>query len=238
MRKERLIGAMSRHARLPLWNHQTPEEKLETLRQLLLDLYRYQLDSALSTILRMLDAHQPADAKEARDIELIKRLIAEHPNIISPHCEGGHITASALIVDMESGRVLLHFHKRLKRWLQVGGHADFETDFAQVAMREAREETGLTDLSFYPPAVDAAPIDYDAHAIPERGDVPAHLHLDFRYLLVTRSASDLAPASGESTRFRWLRFEEALAAGDDIDDSLKRLLRKGQALLGESQSTA
>ncbi len=234
MRKGRLIGAMSRHARLPLWDDQTPEEKLDTLRGLLLDLYRYQLDDALSAILRLLDAHRPADAKEARDIELIKRLMAEHPNIISQNCEVGHITASALVVDMESGRVLLHFHKRLKRWLQVGGHAEFETDFAQVALREAREETGLTDLSFYPPSRDAAPIDYDVHAIPQHGDTLAHLHLDFRYLLVTRKGADLAPAAGESTRFRWLRFEDALASGDEIDDSLKRLLRKARAVFEES----
>ena len=221
---------MSRHARLPLWNDQSPDQKLDSLRQLLLDLYRYHLGDALSKILRQLDAHQPADAKEARDIELIKRLIAEHPNIISQNCEVGHITASALVVDLSSARVLLHFHKRLRRWLQVGGHADYETDFAQVALREAREETGLTDLSFYPPTIDPAPIDYDVHTIPQHADMPAHLHLDFRYLLITQNPVALAPAAGESTRFRWLRFEEALALGDEIDDSLKRLLRKGQAL--------
>lgn len=225
---------MSRHARLPLWDDRSPEQKLETLRQLLFDLYRYQFRDALSQILRLLDAHQPADAKEAHDIELIMRLIAEHPNIISQNCEVGHITASALIVDPTSQRALLHFHKRLRRWLQVGGHADFETDFAQVALREAREETGLPDLSFYPPTENPTPIDYDAHTIPQRGDVPAHLHLDFRYLLVTRNPANLAPAAGESMCFRWLRFEEALASGDEIDDSLKRLLRKGQALSRES----
>ena len=220
---------MSRHARLPLWVDQSPEQKLETLRQLLLELYHYQLSEPLAQILRMLDAHQPAEAKEAGDIELIKRLIADHPNIMNQNCEVAHITASALIVDASSRRVLLHFHKRLRRWLQVGGHADFETDIAQVALREAREETGLPDLSFYPANDKIAPIDYDVHSIPQHGDLPQHLHLDFRYLLLTRKPNALAPAAGESTRFRWLRFDEALALGDEIDDSLKRLLRKGQA---------
>ena len=109
----------------------------------LLDLYRYQLSEPMAQILRILDAHQPAAAKEAGDIERIKRLIAEHPNIMNQNCEVGHITASALIVDASSRRVLLHFHKRLRRWLQVGGHADFETDIAQVALREARERNRI-----------------------------------------------------------------------------------------------
>ena len=67
------------------------------------------------------------------------------------NCEVGHITASAIIVETESQRTLLHFHRRLDRWLQVGGHAEYETDPAQVALREAREETGLPDLAFHPP---------------------------------------------------------------------------------------
>ena len=91
------------------------------------------------------------------------------------------------------------------------------------------KETGLPDLSFYPANDEIAPIDYDVHSIPQHGDLPQHLHLDFRYLLLTRKPDALAPAAGESTRFRWLRFDEALAMGDAIDDSLKRLLRKGQA---------
>lgn len=221
---------MPRHAGLPLWNDQAVEQKLETLRAQVLALYRYQFSEAYARVLRVLDAHQAADDKEAADIELIKRMIAEHPGILSKTCEAGHITASALIVDRASRRTLLHFHKRLGRWLQVGGHADSETDIATVALREAREETGLTDLAFYPTGEPALPIDFDAHSIPRSHETPEHLHLDFRYLLVTRRPESIAPAAGESTQFKWLSFDEALALEVEIDPSLKRLLRKGQVL--------
>ena len=223
---------MPRHARLPLWQDKSSEQKLETLRDLMLDLYRYQLGDALKKINDMLIAHQPADEKESRDIQLIMELIAEHPNILSMNCEAGHITASAVIVHPASCRTLLHWHKRLGRWLQVGGHAEYETDFAEVALREAREETGLPDLAFYPPTDQVVPIDYDVHSIPQSGDAPEHLHLDFRYVLVTHQPHALAPAKGESTRFRWLSFREAFSMGDAIDDSLHRLLRKASALFG------
>jgi len=222
---------MPRHARLPLWRDQSPDQKLETLRGLILDLYRCQFGGALAGIADMLDAHQPADAKEARDIQRVKALITEHPNILNANCETGHITASAAIIHPASSRTLLHWHKRLGRWLQVGGHCDFETDLAEAALREAREETGLPDLAHYPADRKPAPIDIDVHTIPQIGDQPEHLHLDFRYALVTEQPHALAPAEGESTRFRWLRFGEALTIGEDIDDSLRRLLRKTSRLL-------
>ena len=223
---------MPRHARLPLWDDQSPEQKMEALRDMPLDLYRYQMGDTLAAIVAQLDAHQPGDAKEARDIQRIKALIAEHPNIMSMNCEIGHITASAVIVHRDSGRALLHWHKRLHRWLQVGGHVEGEKDIGEAALREACEETGLPDLAHYPAVALPKPIDYDVHTIPEVDDFPAHLHLDFRYALVTNKPDALAPAIGESTRFRWLSFAEALCLGDDIDDSLRRLLRKAAALFG------
>ncbi|MDE2952094.1 MAG: NUDIX domain-containing protein [Chloroflexota bacterium] len=227
---------MPRHAGLPLWRDQSVEQKLDTLRAQMLDLYRYQLSPAYASIMTMLDAHQPADDKEAADIDLIKRLIAEHPDILSMSCEVAHITASALIVDRASFRTLLHFHKRLGRWLQVGGHVEYETDIAAAALREAREETGLTDLEFYPASDAAPPVDFDVHTIPQRLMTPEHLHLDFRYLLLTRQPEAIAPDAGESTQIRWMSFDEALALDAAIDPSLKRLLRKGQALLRDLPS--
>ncbi len=224
------------HARLPLWEDKSPAQKLETLRQHLLDLYGYQFSEARTKVLAQLAAHAPADEKEALDVQRIKTLVAAHPNIFSMNCEVGHITASAAVIEPRSRRTLLHYHKRLGRWLQVGGHAEYETDFARVALREAREETGLPDLIHFPSSAAPVPIDYDIHTIPQSIDRPEHLHLDFRYVLMTRQPDALAPAQGESARFRWLSCADALDMGEAIDDSLRRLLRKAFAYLPSEQA--
>lgn len=144
------------------------------------------------------------------------------------NCEVGHFTASAVIVDITSNRTLLHFHKKLKHWYQVGGHADYETDMAQAALREAQEETGLPDLAYYPLAPKTVPIDIDVHTFPQRGDYPEHLHLDFRYVLTTSQPDALAPEDGESEQFKWLPFDDAIELVTDVP--LKRLLRKTKRL--------
>lgn len=217
---------MPKHARLPRWHDKSDTQKLETLHQLVMDLYRYQLGDTLSQICTMLDAHQTDDVKEQNDIALIKQLIFEHPNILNMNCEVGHVTASAIIVDITSQRILLHFHKRLNRWLQVGGHADYETDMSIVALREAEEETGLTDLKFLSQNTAVVPVDYDVHTIPQNKDFPEHLHLDFRYLLSTQQPDALSPEAGESTRFKWLTCDEALSSRYELDESLRRLIQK------------
>ena len=95
-----------------------------------------------------------------------------------------------------------------------------------TALREAREETGLT--RFDVPAEDAI-LDVDVHPIPARGRDPAHFHFDIRYLLVTAEAHDRSAAEDPARPMRWTTFEEALASG--VDDSLARALDKARTQL-------
>src|SRR5690606_30691327 len=97
----------------------------------------------------------------------------------------GHFTGSAWLVDRSGMRVLLTHHRKLDRWLQLGGHADGEEDLARVALREAAEESGLRDL-----AVDADIFDIDRHRIPARGDEPGHWHYDVRHVVRCRGSED------------------------------------------------
>jgi 8-oxo-dGTP pyrophosphatase MutT (NUDIX family) len=97
--------------------------------------------------------------------------------------------------------VLLTHHRKLGRWLQLGGHADGDEDALRVALREAREESGL----------DVAPVssrlfDVDVHEIPARGPDPVHLHYDLRFA-IRAIASEAFRVSDESHALRWVSID-------------------------------
>jgi 8-oxo-dGTP pyrophosphatase MutT (NUDIX family) len=131
----------------------------------------------------------------------------------------GHFTASAWLVDRSGTRVLLTHHRKLDRWLQLGGHADGVRDFAQVALTEAHEEAGLQDLS-----VEAAIFDLDAHDIPEHKGVPAHVHYDVRFV-VHANGDEAFVVSDESHALAW-REIASLIDDADADPSLRRMASK------------
>lgn len=131
----------------------------------------------------------------------------------------GHFTASCWLVDPTGQRVLLTHHRKLDRWLQLGGHADGDRDLARVALREAGEESGLTGLSVEPEI-----FDLDRHWIPEHGEVPGHWHYDVRYVVRAGAGEDYV-VSEESHALAWR--EIALVARDEsADPSLRRMAEK------------
>ncbi len=130
-----------------------------------------------------------------------------------------HFTGSAWLVSADGERVLLTHHRKLGRWLQLGGHADGDADLARVALREAEEESGLDELS-----VEPEPFDLDRHRIPARGDESEHWHYDVRYV-VRAGTNERFVVSGESNALAWRPIREI--ADDPVSDaSLRRMADK------------
>ncbi len=131
----------------------------------------------------------------------------------------GHFTASSWLVDRSGTRVLLTHHRKLERWLQLGGHADGDRELSRVALREAEEESGLPGLRVEPEM-----FDLDRHWIPERGDVPGHWHYDVRYVVHAEAGEDYV-VSEESHALAW-RPVSAILADPASDESMLRMARK------------
>jgi 8-oxo-dGTP pyrophosphatase MutT (NUDIX family) len=129
--------------------------------------------------------------------------LLDHPRAFFRDHLPGHITASSWIIDRAKKLVLLTHHAKLNRWLQPGGHADGEEDTVSVALREAREETGLTSLRLMSSDI----FDMDIHSIPGRKDFPQHDHYDIRYLFEANTEEAII-ISEESHELAWIRFEE------------------------------
>lgn len=156
----------------------------------------------------------PAQAELARDyIALV-----EDPLAFSRERLDGHFTGSAWLVSADGSRVLLTHHRKLQRWLQLGGHADGDPDLAAVALREAEEESGLIGL-----ALEGEVFDLDRHWIPERGEVPGHWHHDVRYVVRAGGHEDFT-VTEESLELAWV--EIVVLANDPVfDASLRRMAR-------------
>ena len=135
----------------------------------------------------------------------------------------GHLTASAWVVDPARTRALLTHHRKLGRWLQLGGHADGDPDLRRAALREAREESGLCSLRL----AQAGIYDLDVHSIPARPGEPAHDHYDVRFALEADPAEPLV-VSAESKELAWVPL--AALADYGADESVLRLARKTAAL--------
>lgn len=148
-----------------------------------------------------------------------RRFLHSDPRVFERSHAPGHFTGSAWLVSADGQRVLLMHHRKLGRWLQLGGHADGDAQLAQVALREAGEESGLSGLQ-----VDPAIFDLDRHLIPARPGEPAHWHYDVRY--VVRAGDDEAfVGNGESLALAW-RAIAPLAADPDSDTSLRRMAKR------------
>jgi 8-oxo-dGTP pyrophosphatase MutT (NUDIX family) len=182
---------------------------------------------AARPVLDLLDRFQPRDEGEAADVTRV-RALAEAPADPWSRANPLHITASALIVHSPTGRVLLRWHQRQQAWLQVGGHGDpGETDPLQIALREAREESALTDLRPWPDGPEAELWQVAVVNVPASSSEPAHQHADLRFLLAT-DEPDQARAETPGNPLRWLPVAEAIDFTSEAN--LRALLYRVQEL--------
>jgi 8-oxo-dGTP pyrophosphatase MutT (NUDIX family) len=168
-----------------------------------------------------LAAFAALDVPEQRHRQRMLALLSEVADPFTrEHYAPGHFTASGFVLSPDRTRLLLVHHAKLDRWLQPGGHIeDGDSSALAAARREVVEESGVR-LQASP---DGTPIfDVDVHAIPGRGEVPAHEHFDVRFLL--QAAGETLQASADVRAARWVpvaELERALT-----DDSVLRAVRK------------
>ena len=148
----------------------------------------------IGDVLAQLERHTARDPAEQRSLMRTHRLVRWLPAPLDEAADPTHVTGSAIVLD-QAGRVLLHRHKRLGRWLQPGGHLDPGELPWDAAVRETREETGLQAVH---PSGGPQLIHVDVHEGP-RG----HVHLDLRYLLYGDGAAPLTAEPGAAPGVDW-----------------------------------
>lgn len=166
-------------------------------------------------ILSQLQAYQPFNEQEEKDKEFICSCIKQYDNIFFRENKIAHMTASAWVVNKERTKVLMIYHNIYNSWAWLGGHADGQEDLLSVAIREVREESGLTTI---------IPISKDIYSIEvltvnghiKRGEyVSSHLHLNVTYLLEADENECLKIKPDENSAVAWFLLEDAIKASSE-----------------------
>jgi 8-oxo-dGTP pyrophosphatase MutT (NUDIX family) len=179
--------------------------------------------NARATLRAALERYAARTPEQGALVEEFIAFLVSEPRCFERTLASGHFTASAWLSNRAGTEVLLTHHRKLGRWLQLGGHADGDPDLAAVALREAEEESGLSDLRIVPEI-----FDLDRHRIPARPGEPEHWHWDVRYR-VQAQGSESIRVGAESFALAWVPLEQVR---DDpaIEPSLRRMAAKSLAL--------
>ena len=170
-------------------------------------------------ILELLNSHVGQDQNEQKMTQRTIAFVNDYTNCFDRELLIGHITGSAWILDKSGLFVLLTHHRKLNRWFQPGGHCDGDCDVMNVALKEAIEETGVSEIEL----VNEGIFDIDIHTIPERKGVPEHLHYDIRFLF--RADKDLPLLiTEESNDLGWIELSKVEELNSE--ESMMRMVRK------------
>lgn len=152
-------------------------------------------------------------------VDRFEAFCSAHPDCFERTNTAGHVVGSAWLVSKDGERVLLTHHRKLGRWLQLGGHADGDGHLPGVALREAQEESGLLAL-----VGEHNLFDLDVHVIPARPEAPEHVHYDARFV-VRATGTEAFAVSEESLDLAWRPVAE-VAEDAGLEDAVRRMARK------------
>lgn len=139
-----------------------------------------------------------------------------------------HLTASSMILNQDHTKVLMVYHNIYHSWSWTGGHADGDKDLQQVAMKEAKEETGIEHLTLLSKglyAIDILPV--WGH-IKKGNYVSAHLHLNYTYLFEADESSAIHHKVDENSAVKWILISELDTAikEEDMKPVYRKMLRE------------
>lgn len=184
-------------------------------------------DGLRASLLAELESYQPDDAEELTFRSRFIALVEDFKNAASRTLLHAHLTGSSWIVNKDLSHALMTHHAKLDKWLQLGGHADGDFNIKNVALREAKEESGLNSVKIFQPTI----FDIDIHEIPARGNEPAHEHFDIRYLILADNTESIVK-NHESKAISWIPLDQ-LNELTDNNRSIIRMLEKTLTIKGK-----
>ena len=161
-------------------------------------------------LIEKIENYKPFNEQEERDKPLILDWIRNNENAFTRENTIAHITASAWVVNKDRSKVLMVYHNIYNSWSWLGGHADGETDLLSVALREVKEEAGISNIQPVSEEIfSLEALTVDGH-IKKGKYVSSHLHLNITYLVEADSDEALFVKPDENSGVAWFTPEDAL----------------------------
>lgn len=165
--------------------------------------------------------YQPYNEQEEKDQAVILTCLQTYNNLLTRENPVVHFSSSGFVVNTKRDKVLMIHHNIYNSWSWTGGHTDGEKDFLEVAIREAKEETGIQRVKVLGEGIfslDVLPV--PAHV--KKGTyISAHLHLSVAYLLEADECEFLTIKPDENSGVQWIKIEELDHYVDNEPDMLK-----------------
>ena len=155
-----------------------------------------------------IENYEPVNEQEEVDQAIILQYAKDHPDtILLRENRVAHITSSAVILNKERSKMLMIHHNIYNTWTWVGGHADGEGDMLKLALKEAREETGLTEFLVLDGIAAVDILLVQGHIKKEKYVAP-HLHLNVAYVLIADEEHPLELNEDETTGLKWVPVDD------------------------------
>ena len=180
-------------------------------------------------LLNQIEHYKPFNEQEEMDKLLVLNWIRNNANAFSRENTVAHMTASAWVVNEDRSKVLMVYHNIYNSWAWLGGHADGETDLLAVALREVREEAGISHVRPVSEEIfSLESLTVDGHMKKGRY-VSSHLHLNVTYLLEADSKEAVSIKADENSGVAWFSPEEALKKSTEpwfVENVYSKLIEK------------
>ena len=170
---------------------------------------------SLNILKENLEKYVPYNEQEEVDKEVMLSYINNFDNVLTRENQYGHFTSSAFVLNKERTKILMAYHKIYDSWAWVGGHSDGDSDLLYVAMKEAKEETGIKNVTPISENIYSLEIiTVNGHEKREKY-VASHVHLNVTYLLEADESEEIHIKEDENSGVKWIPIDKILEASSE-----------------------
>ena len=157
-----------------------------------------------------LEEFEPYNEQEEVDKKIILDYINNFDDTLTRQNKYGHFTSSAFILNKERTKILMVYHKIYNSWAWPGGHSDGDSNLLNVAMKEAKEETGIKNvIPIFKNIYSIEIISVNGHEKSEKY-ISSHVHLNVTYLLEADENEKIHIKEDENSGVKWVPIDNVL----------------------------